>query len=171
MREKLTKKPDHWQKRRRNQRIIFYWTHCWTQLWSLMSTSSGIMWENFHLIIQKQKKKKEENNALQPRAWLICRKKNETTSFSWKPQEKKNVHSLCVVVFACLTETCAFWLRLLRLFVFHQRGCWGVAGAGVGLYWCFRLARSWSEHVKPRCLCGEQFLPSLPSFCLYLTIF
>lgn len=52
-------------------------------------------------------RKKEENNALQPHAWLICRI-NETTCFSRKPQEKcpKSV----VVVFACLTETCAFWL-------------------------------------------------------------
>lgn len=58
-----------------------------------------------HLIIQIQKK--QENTALQPRAWLICRI-NETTCFSRKQPEK--YPKFVVVVFACLTEICAFWL-------------------------------------------------------------
>lgn len=52
-------------------------------------------------------RKKEEDNALQLCAWLICRI-NETTCFSRKPPEK--CPKFVVVVIACLTETCAFWL-------------------------------------------------------------
>lgn len=100
------------EKCKRIRESSFFLTHCWTQ--PLMNTSSGIMWNNFffpfpvfRLIIQMQREK-EENNALQPRAWLICRI-NETTCFSREPPEKCS--KFVVVAFACVTETCAFWLR------------------------------------------------------------
>lgn len=88
--------------------------------------------------------KKEKNNALQLCAWLICRI-NETTCFSKKPPEK--CPKFVVVVFACLTETCASWLRL---FVFNQRGCWGwgegVSGSLLIFFQC-RFAPSMLSHT------------------------
>lgn len=67
-------------------------------------------------------RKKEENNALQPRAWLICRI-NETTCFSRKPQEK--CPKFVVVVFSCLTEMC-----LLAVFSGSLSSIRGVEGGG-----------------------------------------
>lgn len=136
-----------------------------------MSTSSGIMRENFHLIIQKQRKKEEENNALQPRAWLICRKKTKQLVFPEKATGKKNVRRLRAVVFACLTETCAFWLRLPRLFVFYQRGCWGWRGRE----WVSTDVSVWFV-LDPRVLShaasvGSNFYPPFHPSVSYLTIF
>lgn len=92
-----------------------------------MTSHEHVLWHYVRELpsyYSKAEEKKEENNALQPRAWLICRKKRNNLFFSRKPPGKKGSR-LRAVVFACLTETCAFWLRLPRLFVFYQRGCWG----------------------------------------------
>ena len=124
-------------------RKFSFFTHRWTQLWPLMNTSAGIIWNNSFFSLpfdclpsyysNAEGGKRVDNNTLQSCAWLICRI-NETTCFSRKPKEKKKkekrkkMSKVCGSCICMLNWNMCLLAQSLRLCLLSW-GCW-MSGEG-----------------------------------------